>query len=62
MIVVARQEAERANRYLRNGKYDLYKASIQRVDGIISIIAITSIKRTDNWDEEWLKIYNKVNG
>lgn len=62
MIVVARNEAERANRYLRDGKYDLYKDAIKRVEGMVSIIAITSIKVTDNWDEEWLKIYNRVNG
>ena len=62
MIVVARNEAERANRYLKNGQYDLYKASMTRVGGMISIISITSIKETDNWDEEWNKIYNRVNG
>lgn len=62
MIIVARNEAERANRYLKNGQYDLYKTSMTRVEGMISIISITSIKETDNWDEEWLKIYDRVNG
>lgn len=33
-----------------------------RVEGMISIISIASIKETDNWDEEWLKIYDRVNG
>ena len=62
MIIVARNEAERAKRYLKNGQYDLYKASMNRVEGMISIISITSINKTDNWDEEWIKIYNRVNG
>ena len=62
MIAVARDEVERANRYLRNGEYDLYKYSMKRVDGMISMITITSIKKTDNWDEEWNKIYSRVNG
>lgn len=60
MIIVARQEVERAKRYLRNGEYELYKETLKRVDGMVSIITITAIKETDNWDEEWEKIHDRV--
>ena len=57
---MARQEYERANRYLRKGEYVLYNESVKRVDAMVSIITITAINEMDKWDEEWKKIHDRV--
>lgn len=60
MIATARYEMNRARKYLTDGNYDLYSDVLKRVDGMISLITIVSIKGTEDWDKEWDKIHDMI--
>ena len=60
LIQTAKYEFERYNRYCNSGDEELAKNVLHRVYGMISLIAITAIKDTDNWDKEWDSIYDKI--
>lgn len=60
MISTARYEMDRAKKYLSEGNYELYFDLLKRVDGMVSLITITSIKDTENWDKEWEKIHDMI--
>lgn len=61
MINIASFEMKRANKYLCEGKYELYEDLVKRAEGMISLIAITAIKDNEDWNTEWNKIYDIVN-
>ena len=60
MIATARCEMGRARKYLNNGNFELYHDVLKRVDGMISLITIVSIKDTEDWDKEWDKIHDMI--
>lgn len=61
MIKVARNEMNIANRYLKEGKFELYKRTLIRANAMRNMISITAIDK-DKWDEEWNELFERVNG
>ena len=60
MITIAKNEMNRAKMYLAEGNYELYYNLLERVDGMISLIAIASIKDNEDFDKEWDKIHDMI--
>ena len=60
MITIAKNEMNRAKMYLAEGNYELYYNLLERVDGMISLIAIASIKDNEDFDKEWDKINDMI--
>ena len=60
MIAIAKNEMNRAKMHLTDGNYEIYYDLLERVDGMISLIAIASIKDNEDFNKEWDKIHDMI--
>lgn len=60
LIKIARDEYLAGMRSCNRGDSDMYNYHMTRVDGMMSLISVSSIETTDDFHEEWEKFYGLI--
>lgn len=53
-------EAQLAKVFYDKGEYDLARSTEKRVEGMMTLISLLAIDDIEEWDNNWVEIYNMI--